>query len=232
MNTDVPKVLTKVGGRPMIQEILEKAGGLQAERTVVVLGHQIDVVRPFLPEYVEVVRQQELLGTAHAVNAARSAFEGFEGDVIIMYGDTPFLMEGTISRIVERHNESGAACTLLTVEHPDPKGYGRIVRAEDGRVLSIVEELDATEEQRDIHEINVGLYCFRRRDLFEALQEVKANPRKGEYYLTDVIEILGSKGVCVEAVKSKDALEAFGVNSLEDLEKARNEMAKKGQNGQ
>jgi len=186
---------------------------------VVVIGHKAGKVRDFLRDKAIAVVQRRQLGTADAVKAGKKYLSRFK-DILVLYGDVPLVKAGTIRSLVKEHRASGAACTLLTVSLDDPSGYGRIVRGSSGEVRGIVEDKEAGEEERRIREINVGLYCFGRRDLFEAVKKVGKSKVKKEYYLTDLIEILISDGRKVSAVRTDDTDETMGINSREDLSRA------------
>ncbi len=217
--SDTPKVLHELHGRPILQNLLDAVAEAGFRDPVVVIGHKAGEVRDFLRDKAIAVVQRRQLGTADAVKAGKKYLSRFK-DILVLYGDVPLVKAGTIRSLVKEHKASGAACTLLTVNVDDPSGYGRIVRGSSGEVRGIVEDKEAGEEERRIREINVGLYCFGRRDLFEAVKKVGKSKVKKEYYLTDLIEILISDGRKVSAVRTDDTDETMGINSREDLSRA------------
>ena len=180
MDSDLAKVLHPMAGRPLLAHVLASLDRLGVGRTLVVIGHQADRVRAAFPEAdVEWVLQAEQRGTGHAVLMAGPALEEFEGTLLVVCGDTPLLRAATLDTLLARHRESGAAVTVLSARVPDPAGYGRIVRDPEGRVTSIVEQGDATEEQRAIDEINSGTYAFEYGDLVRVLGRLTARHAQG-----------------------------------------------------
>jgi bifunctional UDP-N-acetylglucosamine pyrophosphorylase/glucosamine-1-phosphate N-acetyltransferase len=212
------KVLHALGGRPLIRHVLEASGGLAAGRSVVVVGHQADAVRAACDGFeVRFVLQQEQRGTGHAVQVACDAeLAGLDGDVVILYGDVPLLQAATLERLVRRHREHGAVLSLLTTVVDRPHGYGRIVRDATGSLAAIVEERDASDEQRRIHEVNPGIYCTRASFLRDALRGLDTDNAQGELYLTDIVAAAVARGgpVLTEPV---DPHEVAGINSRADL---------------
>jgi len=216
MKSDLPKVLHPILGRPMIGYVLDLVRGLGAKKTLVVAGYKRELLREALQEE-EVVVQKRLLGSGDAVSSARTALRGYAGDLIVVCGDTPLLEKETLRELVRKHRASGASATLLTATVADPRGYGRIVRGRKGRAVRIVEETEATPAEKAITEINVGSYCFRAKELFDALERVRADNRKGEYFVTDVIEALHRRGGRIESVPARDPATIIGINSRRDL---------------
>jgi bifunctional UDP-N-acetylglucosamine pyrophosphorylase / glucosamine-1-phosphate N-acetyltransferase len=217
--SDTPKVLHELHGRPILQNLLDVVGCLGFRKPVVVIGHKAGEIRSFLRDKAITVVQSRQLGTADAVKSGKKHLSRFK-DILVLYGDVPLVKAGTIKSLIKKHRASGAACTLLTVFMSNPFGYGRIVRGRSENVKAIVEENEAVEKEKRIREINVGLYCFKQRDLFEAIKRVGMSKVKKEYYLTDLIGILISDGKKVSAVVTDDADEAMGINSREDLSRA------------
>jgi len=217
MKSQVPKVLHPVCGRPLIQYVLEVAKAVGSLKICAVLGYQHELVRQSLPKGIVSVVQKNLLGTADAVKSAAAFLKGYRGDVLILCGDTPLLTKETVKRLIQKHRTAKAACTFLTAVVDDPTGYGRIIRGKAGAVLAIREHKDATEVERNIGEINVGVYCFGCPELREAIKSVKLNPKKKEFYLTDIIEILVGQGSLVTTVETPSAQEGLGINDREDL---------------
>ncbi|MCB2224437.1 MAG: bifunctional UDP-N-acetylglucosamine diphosphorylase/glucosamine-1-phosphate N-acetyltransferase GlmU [Actinobacteria bacterium] len=212
MNSDLPKVLFEVAGRPLVAWVVEAVASAGVEDITVVVGHGADLVAGALPPGVAVARQEEQLGTGHAVRCALDEMGDLAGDtVLVVPGDTPLFRPESLRSLLDAH--TGAA-TLLTAEMPDPTGYGRVLRDGD-RVTAIVEEADATDEQRAVREVALSTYAFDGPALAEALERVENDNAQGEYYLTDVVGILAGDGV--GAVAGADPDEVQGVNSLEHL---------------
>src|SRR3989338_1323525 len=216
VNSELPKALQPICGETMLWHLLTRAEKTGSKKIVVVAGYKIGLVRENVGRRAQIVHQKELLGSGHAVNQAVAALDGFKGSVLVMYCDTPLISQGTIARLIKNHIETGSDGTLLSVELDNPFSYGRIQRDDTGHVVKIVEENDAAKKEKKIREINVGCYVFKKAALFGALREVRKNPRKREYYLTDVIEILAGRGK-VEAVITGDREEVLGVNTRQDL---------------
>ncbi len=212
------KVLHPVCGTPMIRFIYDAARLLRPDGIIVVIGHDADLVRAALKgSDARFVLQVEQRGTGHAVMVARDLLEGISGDLLVLYGDTPKIRHDTLQRLVERHRASGAATTLLTTRTADPFGYGRILRDASGRIEAIIEEKDATPEQRAIKEINPGLYCFRIPPMLAALDRISDKNAQGEYYLTDVVSIQREAGARLEALLHDDFDELQGINTRAEL---------------
>lgn len=196
-----------------------RSAGVHAGRQVVVLGHGAERVRETLPPGVRTVLQAKQLGTGHAARTAQPALRGHTGAVLVLCGDAPLLTAATLRRLVRTHRKLKAAATVLTACLPDPFGYGRVLRESgDSRwVRRIVEEKDATPAERRVMEVNSGAYCFEAPQLWRALRGLGNRNRKGEYYLTDVLEALARSGLRVAAVRTRDAAEILGVNSRRDV---------------
>ncbi len=216
MKSSLPKVVLPVGGVPMVEHVLHALVGAGVERCVAVVGRESQAIRAVLGDRVAYAVQPEPRGTGHALLQARP-WVTHDDDVLVLYGDTPLLTPEVLSGLLSRHRETGAAATLLTVELPDPTGYGRVLRGGDGRVERIVEEADATGDVRAVREVNAGIYCFRAAEVFPALEEVRPDNRQGEYYLVDVVPALRRRGLPVEAVLWADPLVVMGVNTRADL---------------
>ena len=217
MNSDIPKILHPVSGKPMIHYVIELARKLGSLKIYIVLGFKNEIVRKSLDRHVEIVIQKELLGTADAVRRAAGHFRNYKGDILILSGDAPLLTQQTVKELIKKHRQAKAGCTFLTSEPQDVRGYGRIVRTGRGEVLAIREEKDATAEERNIREINVGVYCFESTILFKAIQAIKMNDKKKEFYLTDIIALLVERQIPVQTVKTEDYTEGIGVNTKQDL---------------
>jgi len=222
MKSTLPKVLHRIGGKPMVQQVLDAATKAGAKRSVVVVGFGGESVEATLGAQAEYVVQAEQLGTGHAVMQVSSLLQDFDGTVMVLYGDTPLLRGETLAKLFAEHQRSKASATVLTACVIDPTGYGRVIRDDSGQVLKIVEQKDADSQERAINEINTGIYCFERVALLEALSKITCNNIQGEYYLTDVIGILAQSEVKVRAVQVEDYEETLGINSrvqLADAEK-------------
>lgn len=217
MKSSLPKVLHKVSGQPIIRYVMDAARAAGSLKTYIIVGHMASDVQNALGEDNTYILQKKLLGTADAVKTAKDKLKGYNGDLLILCGDTPLLRASTIKALVKKHRATKAACTFLTACVHDPKGYGRIIRDDHGLVVAIREEKDAIGAERNIAEINVGVYCFKSKELFKALQEIKVNKKKKEFYLTDIVELFNGQDVLVETVESEDSNEGLGVNSKEDL---------------
>lgn len=220
MKSETPKVLHKICGRPMIGYVLDLVKSLRPKQRVVVLGYKQKLVSKEITAGVKVAIQKKLIGTADAVKVALKELKGFRGTVLVLYGDTPLLKKETVDKLIKYHTENNVDATLLTAKLVKPKGYGRVLRDKYFSVSSIVEEKDADDFEQDIKEINTGIICFNKVSLEGALSKVKANNKKKEYYLTDVIKILYAQGKLVDGIKIGDINEAMGINSRVELAKA------------
>lgn len=220
MKSALPKVLHRVGGKHMLQHVLDAAKVAGSRRNIVVTGFGGDAVRETIGNQAEFVSQEEQLGTGHAVLQAAPLLREEKGTVMVLCGDTPLLDGALLKRLYDAHVEAKAKATVLTAFLPDPAGYGRIIHMTDGTVEKIVEDKDATEEERKVREINSGIYCFEARELFDALGKVGNDNAQGEYYLPDVLEILRKDGQRIWAVAAEDYESTLGINSRSQLAKA------------
>jgi len=221
MQSDRAKVLHDLAGRPLLIHVLDTVMTLNPQRVLVVVGYQAEEVKHACANRsVEFVEQNEQLGTGHAVLQAQTALEGFEGDVLVLCGDMPLIRSSTLQALLQKHHETTAKCTLLSLKTKEIKDFGRIVRGPEGDVLRIVEVRDASEQEKTIDEYNSGVYCFDKGILFKMLASVGSSNAQGEYYLTDMVGILSQNGHVVACHSTQDADEIFGVNSSEDLKKA------------
>jgi bifunctional UDP-N-acetylglucosamine pyrophosphorylase/glucosamine-1-phosphate N-acetyltransferase len=236
MRSARPKPLHLLCGRTMIGYVLDALRGAGPTSAVVVVGQGADQVTKRLleeppPFPLSFVEQRVRRGTGDAASVGLTGLPDEDldegGDVIVVPGDTPLLREQTITQLVSEHALSGAACTILTARYEDPTGYGRIVRDADGHVERVVEEADASPAERAIDEINTGIYCFRRGLLTPALRRVTPDNAQGEYYLTDVVEVLASAGHPVVAVVAGDRDETRGVNDRVQLAAAEAELRRR-----
>ncbi len=218
MAAPAPKVLLTAAGRPLVDYAVDASVAAGVRQVVVVVGHGRDRVRKALAgRTVTFAVQEEQLGTGHAVMQALPCLRSGVGMVLTMSGDTPLVRPETIKGMISRHRSKGSAATVLTAKVPDPSGYGRIIRGDNGGLLEIVEEKDCDESQRKIDEINSSVYCFQLGPLEAALRSVGRDNVQGEYYLTDVIGILRGAGLKVGAYAAEDWREVLGANNPEEL---------------
>jgi bifunctional UDP-N-acetylglucosamine pyrophosphorylase/glucosamine-1-phosphate N-acetyltransferase len=220
MASTLPKVVHRICGRAMIGYVVDTLARAGIAAPIVVVGHEGDAVRAVLGARPRYAVQAEQLGTGHAVLQALPMLEDFSGTVLIVYGDVPLLRAETIGVLLAHHRSQGAAATLLTDLRDDPTGYGRVVRDASGNVRRIVEETDATPDERQVREINAGTYAVEAGALREALRAVRRANAQGEYYLTDMISLLLERGHTVAAVVAGDSRETMGINSRRELAQA------------
>ena len=230
MKSETPKVLHKVCDRPMIEHVIDAARGAGVTKLVVIVGHKADDVKAALAHHDDVTfaLQAEQLGTGHAVQQAEGELSGTTEPVLVLAGDTPLLRAESLQKLVDALQSNEAACVVGTAETDDNAGLGRIVRDHDGAFLRITEEKDATDEEKQIREINTGCFAFQPGDLFAALQSIDTNNAQGELYLTDCVEILRNRGRGVRAECCFDVTEAIGVNTQDQLAEATAAMNSRG----
>jgi bifunctional UDP-N-acetylglucosamine pyrophosphorylase/glucosamine-1-phosphate N-acetyltransferase/UDP-N-acetylglucosamine pyrophosphorylase len=234
MNSDLPKVLVPVCGRPMIDYVLDLLAKAGIERSVVVVGYRANDVQRALSARrgIKLALQAEQRGTGHAVMSAREHLVGYEGPVLVVAGDSPLMQSDSIRTLLAEFDRSRPACILGTGTKHDPRGLGRIVRDGNAKFVGIVEEKDATPEQKQIHEVNLSCYVFNCRDLLDALDGIRSDNAQGEYYLTDCPAVLLAAGKRVVALNVLKPCEALSINTMEDLvavEAAMREMASGGE---
>lgn len=217
MKSQLPKVLHTVGGKPMVQHVLNAAVQAGAARNIVITGFGGDRVAEALAGQAEFVVQEQQLGTGHAVMQAGPALATFAGTVMVLCGDTPLLRGEMLAQLLAAHDQAKAAATVLTARLTDPTGYGRVIRDDRGQVVKIVEQKDATDAELLVDEVNTGIYCFDRQQLFAALAKINCNNMQGEYYLTDVIGVLVGEGAKVWALATDDPDATMGINSRAQL---------------
>ena len=218
MDSDLPKVLHQIGNVPMITRVVRTAQALQADLIIPVLGYKHELIQSALKdESVICALQLEQLGTAHAVLQCKKLLQDFNGNVLILYGDVPLIKVKTLENLLSIHNDQDSQSTILTTDLPNPTGYGRIIRNKNGTLKKIVEEKDASDEERIVYEINSGIYVFNARTLFNLLPSVKNNNSQNEYYLPDVLNLLIIKKEKVAIDKINNYFEIQGVNNIEQL---------------
>lgn len=219
MESDLPKVLHTIKGRPMVTILLDTLVKLKFDRIVVVVGHGGELVRDALKAYpVEFAVQEQQKGTGHAVMMTRDLMATFDGTTLVAAGDVPFLSESAISHLFSVHRSTSAAATCLSAIFDDPKGYGRVIR--DGNqngLREIIEHKDASEEVLKIREVNSGTFCFDNRKLFDVIDRIGDNNAQKEYYLTDAIKLLHDSGLVVSVVPASEPEEVKGVNDVNQL---------------
>lgn len=221
MKSNRAKVLHELAGRPLIAHVVRTAQTLDPKTILVVVGHQAEEVeQAVLAEIGELASfaiQAKQRGTGDAVESARRQLENSDSLVLLLSGDVPMIRAETLRKLIDHHRATGAACTILGVRLENPTGYGRIIRDEQGRFEKIVEQKDASDEERQVREINSGIYCFESNDLFDALKQVEPKNQQGEYYLTDVAEILNSANRTVEVFTHTEPREVSGINTRAEL---------------
>lgn len=226
MKSDLAKVLHPLCGVPMLTYPVATARAAGAEKIVVVIGHQAGQIREkFRDQGLIFTEQREQLGTGHAVLQAAEAFQEYDGTIVILCGDVPLIRPETVRSLIDRHRTEGAAVTVLTTIPEDPAGYGRVVKADSGSVVKIVEEKDATTEEKKIREINTGIYCVESRFLFPAVAGLGNRNAQREYYLTDIVEIACHNGLRANSSVAPDPVEVMGINTPGELEMAGRRMA-------
>lgn len=217
MRSKLPKVLHKVGGKAMLQHVIDASTAAGADDKVVIIGHGAELVEEMVAGQAKTALQAEQLGTGHAVLQTKEALKNFIGTAMILCGDTPLLDGEELRKFYEAHQASGAAATVMTAIMDNPTGYGRIIRDAAGDVCAIVEQKDATEEQKAVKEINTGIYCIECPLMFEVLETITPNNAQGEYYLTDILDKLYSAGKKVGGVVTADSDMVMGINSRKQL---------------
>lgn len=220
MKSDLPKVVHRIGGKCLVDYVIDAARGAGVTDICLVVGYKHEIVEQEIrSENVEFALQPEQLGTGHAVKCARE-FLGDNGQTLILFGDTPLITADTLRRLADYHEANGNTVTVLSARVDDPTGYGRIIRDANGRFVKSVEHKDATEQERASKEINSGMYLFDTAELRAALDLIRPNNAQGEYYLPDTLTIIKDKGLKVDAYALDDATDITGVNDQIQLKEA------------
>ena len=218
MKSERSKVLHEIAGKSIIEYVVDALDITEIDRTGVIVSEQnVDEIRDILGERVDYIIQMEQLGTGHAVLSAEKWLNRFEGKIIVVVGDAPFLDKKTVTELLHHFETKKFACVLLSAIYDKPPAYGRIIRNESGDLIKIVEEKDASEQEKTIKEVSSSHYCFDKEKLFSALKQVKNENEQNEYYLPDVIEIFINNGDLVEALPVHNPMITLGINSREDL---------------
>lgn len=226
MKSELPKVLHPVGGIPMVGHLVKELENMPVSQIMVVIGHKGELVKKYLGTRTIYAEQAEQLGTAHAVLQCEPLLRNRCGSTLVLTGDTPLIRQSTIERLLAAQREGSCSGVVLTVVVHDPTGYGRIIRDSlSGEVIDIVEEKDATPEQKRITEINTGIFCFDNESLFRALPGIANNNAQHEFYLTDIVKVMGQTGISggpkrFEAIVLENPEEVMGINTPEQLEEA------------
>ena len=227
MKSKMPKVLHKVCGKPLSKWVIDASEAAGADKVCAVVGHKAETVKEVLGDVCEFALQAEQKGTGHAVMQAIDVIKNSKGEVVILNGDTPLITAETINKAIEYHKNNGNQATVITAILDDATGYGRIVRDNDGSVLKIVEQKDASKEEKKINEVNSGMYVFDAQSRVYALDKITPNNAQGEYYLTDTLEILLSAGKKIGGYAISDNDEIRGINDRVQLNEAEKIMQKR-----
>ena len=225
MKSDLPKVLNLLDGEPFVKRVADALQILQISQIGIIVSSATETgIRECLGNSFEYIPQKERLGTGHAVMCAEDWLRDFEGELVVVVGDAPFITQEVIINLVKKHQDQNNVCTLLSAIWKDPPPYGRIIRNQNGKVTKIVEEKDASNEEIQIKEANSSHYCFRYSELKKALSEISFDNAQNEYYLSDVIEIFIKEGKPVEAVPISNPIITAGINTQEELVEFKNRL--------
>ncbi|MBI3037576.1 bifunctional N-acetylglucosamine-1-phosphate uridyltransferase/glucosamine-1-phosphate acetyltransferase [bacterium] len=228
MVSSLPKVMHPVLGKPMLQHVVETLHALAIERIHVVVGYGHDkLVSEFSKFKLEFVLQEPQIGTGHAVQCYAKSFQVPPKNLLVLCGDTPLISRITLERMMEVHFEKKPSLTMMTMELPDPAGYGRIIRDSSGKVVAIRESKDCTQSEKSLKEVNPAIYLFDGSSLFERLGKLSNHNSQGEFYLTDIIEMLVKDGLSIDTVHEEDHLSTLGINNRTDLSKVAGIMREK-----
>ncbi|HET6893584.1 MAG TPA: NTP transferase domain-containing protein, partial [Pyrinomonadaceae bacterium] len=222
MKSQRAKVLHELGGRPLIGHVIRQARELTPRKIYVIVGYDADAVEAAVrrepdSDRIVIAKQQEQRGTGHAVMSAAQHLSNSDSTLLVLSGDVPLVRPETLRKLIDHHHQSHAACSILSVRLENPTGYGRLLRNSEDGFSRIVEQKDATDEERLVREVNTGIYCFETSKLFPALAQVEPANQQGEYYLTDVPAILARQGEKIAIYQHSDAREVSGINNRADL---------------
>jgi len=218
MESDLPKVLHKIGGKPMLSHVIQRAVELGAQKIISIIGYQHELVKETIAnEPTRFAIQLDQLGTGHAVLQCASELLEFNGSVLVLSGDVPLISLNTLQNLLNTHNRSDSKATLLSAIVNDASGYGRVIRNSIGNLDRIVEHKDANQNELNVKEMNAGIYVFDCRTLFELLPQVGNNNSQGEYYLPDVLSLILHQGGKVAIEKTNNITEIQGVNTIQQL---------------
>jgi bifunctional UDP-N-acetylglucosamine pyrophosphorylase/glucosamine-1-phosphate N-acetyltransferase len=220
MVSNMGKLIHELCGQPLVKYVIDASVDCGIKRNIIIIGHNAEEVKEVLGDNFEYVVQKEQAGTGHALMQASRLLKDFEGDLLVLPGDDPFLNPNILKSLISQHKKTHASVTILTAVLPDPGGYGRIVRGHDGEVTKIVERKDAHLREIELREVNSGVYCFNCRTLQELLPELDRRNTQGEYYLTDVIGLMFGRNLRVETVVADDPTVVLGVNNRCELAQA------------
>ena len=230
MKSEIPKVLHQICGKPMLYYILSLAGKLNPKNIFAVIGYKRELVSDYIkinfPE-VKTIIQKDQLGTAHAVSMLKKQKEDLGKNILILPGDCPLIDVETLRKLIENKIDSGSAVCIITSQVPDPEGYGRIIKDKKGSIVRIVEETDASPDEKKINEVNSSFYYFDTESLFKNIEEINTQNTQQEYYLTDIIEVLIKNGEEVCCFEAADYMEVMGINDRIQLNRAENIMLRK-----
>ena len=220
MNSDLPKVLHKLNGKPLLDHVLDESELLNPREIILVVGFKKEHVISHTKNRINLknVTQIEQLGTGHAVLQTEEFLKDKKGHILILYGDVPNIKASTLEPIIDDHIKNNRDLTLITAELDDPTGYGRIIRDKNARLLKIVEEKDCNDNEKKIKEWNPGIYIFKIPEVFEILNSIKANNASKEYYLTDAIGLAQQSNMKIKAIKIANSHEVLGINTADQLE--------------
>ena len=218
MESDLPKVLHEVGGKPMVSHVIQRAVELGTEKIISIIGYQHELVKETLAtEPTEFALQLEQLGTGHAVLQCKTQLSEFDRDVLVLSGDVPLISFQTLKSLLQTHQTSNTKATLLSAIVEDASGYGRVIRNKNNNLDRIVEHKDANDDELRVNEMNAGIYVFDSKTLFELLPQVGNNNAQGEYYLPDVLSLILERGDKVAIEKTNYITEIQGVNTIQQL---------------
>jgi len=226
-NPEKSKVMHELDSKPMIEYVINLARNIHSEKIIVIVGHQKKAVMDFLSDRfydgkIRFAHQDDQLGTGHAVMQTESELKDFSGSVLILSGDVPLLKKSTVEKFMDFHFNGGFSASLISAVFDDPSGYGRIIRDDDGNFTDIKEEKDANEKQKEIKEINSGIYIIDNLKLFEGLRTLKDDNAQGEYYLTDIFKYFIEKKYKIGAIPADNTFEIQGINTIEQLTEMEN----------